>query len=252
MRRSPIQALMPERLGRNFRWVWASSTVGNLGDGVLLTVGPLLVASITPEPFPVAMAFFAQRLPWFLFGLFAGAVVDRIDRRALVIWVDVFRAGVLAALALTIAFDAAGLPVIYLAMFLLGSAETVADTAGSALIAAAVPAAELGQANSSRADDVSVHCRGDHVHVRSACDRVGNHLYHGAPARGSAALAGARHQRLHDRRSRRIGPRGTAWRCHRPAVGRDRAVLVRLRRFSGHPGPDLAVYYPREACGRRG
>jgi predicted MFS family arabinose efflux permease len=141
-------ALMPDRLGPNFPWIWSSSAVGNLGDGVLLVAGPLLVASITPEPFPVAMAFFAQRLPWFLFGLFAGAVVDRVNRRALVIWVDLFRAAVLAVLAGIIVFDVVGLPAIYAAMFLLGSAETVADNATSALVATAVPTAGLGPANS--------------------------------------------------------------------------------------------------------
>ena len=149
-------ALMPDRLGPNFPWIWSSSAVGNLGDGVLLVAGPLLVASITPEPFPVAMAFFAQRLPWFLFGLFAGAVVDRVDRRALVIWVDLLRAVVLAVLAGIIVFDVVGLPAIYAAMFLLGSAETVADNAASALVATAVPTAGLGAANSRMIGTVMV------------------------------------------------------------------------------------------------
>ena len=140
-------ALFPDRLGPDFRWIWASSTVGNLGDGVLLAAGPLLVASITFEPFAVAMAFFAQRLPWLLFGLFAGAIVDRIDRRMLVVIVDIFRASVLGLLALSIAFDQDSLLVIYVAMFLLGTSETIADNAGGALVAAAVPRASLGPAN---------------------------------------------------------------------------------------------------------
>lgn len=115
---------------------------------MLLAAGPLLVASITPEPFAVAMAFFAQRIPWFLFGLFAGAVVDRVDRKTLVVAVDVLRAVVLALLATSIALDAGGLFVIYAAMFLLGSAETIADNAFSALVATGVPKQGLGQANS--------------------------------------------------------------------------------------------------------
>jgi predicted MFS family arabinose efflux permease len=94
------------------------------------------------------MAFFAQRLPWFLFGLFAGTIVDRVDRRALVIWIDLFRAAVLAVLAGIIVWDAVGLPAIYAAMFLLGSAETIADNASSTLIATGVPPAGLGAANS--------------------------------------------------------------------------------------------------------
>lgn len=140
--------LLPEELGAAFRWIWWSSTIGNLGDGALLAAGPLLVASITPEPFAVAMAFFAQRIPWFLFGLVAGALVDRVDRKTLVVWVDVFRAAVLALLATSVAFEVGGLFVIYAAMFLLGTAETVADNALSAVVATGVPKEGLGQANS--------------------------------------------------------------------------------------------------------
>lgn len=140
-------ALLPDRLGPDFRWIWSSSTVANLGDGVLLAAGPLLVASITLAPFAVAMAFFAQRLPWLLFGLFAGAIVDRLDRRLLVIVVDIFRATVLGLLAASIALDLDSLAVIYVALFFLGTSETIADNAGGALVAAAVPRAWLGPAN---------------------------------------------------------------------------------------------------------
>ena len=137
----------PERLGRNFPWIWSSSTISNLGDGVVLAAGPLLVASITKEPFAVAMALFAQRVPWFLFGLWAGAVVDRVDRRRLLIVVDLIRAAILLGLAGTIASDLVNLPIIYATMFLLGSAETLVDNAGGALLATAIPKEHLGQAN---------------------------------------------------------------------------------------------------------
>jgi predicted MFS family arabinose efflux permease len=139
--------IAPRHLGRNFPWIWSSSTVANLGDGVVLAAGPLLVASITTQPFPVAMALFAQRLPWFIFGLQAGAIIDRVDRRRLVMVVDFLRAGVLTLLAISVALEVISLEAIYAAMFLLGSAETFADNAGGALTATAVPKDALGQAN---------------------------------------------------------------------------------------------------------
>jgi MFS family permease len=114
---------------------------------VLLAAGPLLVASITTDPLAVAMAFFAQRLPWFLFGLFAGAIVDRVDRRMLVMAVDLLRAAILSILAATIALELVNLTVIYGVMFLLGTAETVADNASSSLVPVAVPKEGLGTAN---------------------------------------------------------------------------------------------------------
>ena len=139
--------IAPERLGRNFPWIWSSSTVSNLGDGVVLAAGPLLVASITTEPIAVAMAMFAQRVPWFLFGLWAGAVVDRVDRRHLLIVVDIIRAAILLGLTATVALDLVNLPIIYVTMFLLGAAETLVDNAGGALLATAIPKEHLGQAN---------------------------------------------------------------------------------------------------------
>ncbi len=53
--------------------------------GITLAAGPLLVASQTRNPLAVAMAAFLQRLPWLLFGLYAGVLADRLDRRAIVL-----------------------------------------------------------------------------------------------------------------------------------------------------------------------
>lgn len=142
-----FEALLPRRLGPDFRWIWASSSIGNVGDGVLLAAGPLLVASVTREPFAVAMALFFQRAPWFLLGLPAGAIIDRVDRRTVVIVADLVRFIVLASLAITIQLDLINLPVIFVTMFVLGTAETFADNAISTVVAVAVPSEGLGEAN---------------------------------------------------------------------------------------------------------
>ena len=143
-----IDLLLPPRLGRSFRWLFAASTVSNLADGVMLAAGPLLVASITREPIVVAMAVFLQQLPWLMFGVAAGALIDRLDRRLLTVTVDVCRGLVLGMLALTVATGMVEIWVVLLAMFLLGTAETFADNAASTLVATAVPREHLGVANS--------------------------------------------------------------------------------------------------------
>lgn len=140
--------LAPARLGRDFPWIWGASTVSNLGDGIVLAAGPLLVASISREPVAVALAAFLQQVPWLLFGVTAGAVIDRVDRRTLTIVVDLMRFTVIGLLALTVALGLASLPVVFLAVFLLGVAETFADNAASTLVATAVPKSSLGLANS--------------------------------------------------------------------------------------------------------
>lgn len=139
--------LLPSGLGSDFRKIWPASIISNLGDGAMLAAGPLLVASITSEPAAVGAAAFVQQLPWLLFALFSGALVDRLDRRLMVVAADLFRATVLAALGIAVLLDASPLWAIYLSLFLLGTAETLADNASSALLVSAVPKAHLGQAN---------------------------------------------------------------------------------------------------------
>ena len=143
-----IELLLPARLGRNFRWLFASSSVSNVADGIMLAAGPLLVASVTRDPFAVAMAVFLQQVPWLLFGVAAGALIDRLDRRLLTVTVDLCRATVLGLLATTVATGMVEVWVVLLAMFLLGTAETFADNASSTLVATAVPKEHLGVANS--------------------------------------------------------------------------------------------------------
>lgn len=141
------ERVAPARLGTSFRWLLGSSWTSNLGDGLALAAGPLLVASQTRDPFLVALAVVLQRLPWLLFGLLAGVAADRLDRRTLVVRVLVVRAAVLATLCATIALDTADIGVVLAALFLLGTTETFADTASQTLLPMVVDRDELGLGN---------------------------------------------------------------------------------------------------------
>jgi MFS family permease len=141
------EAVFPARMGAGFRWLLSSFWVSNLGDGIALAAGPLLVASQTDDPLLVAMAGLLQRLPWLLFSLYAGVVADRHDRRRLTIVVNLVRAGVLGVLALTIVGDAVNVPVVLVAMFALGAAETFADITTGTLMPMMVAKVDLGIAN---------------------------------------------------------------------------------------------------------
>jgi MFS family permease len=139
--------LVPAELGPDFRKIFPAAIISNLGDGALSAAGPLLVGSITNEPAAVGAAAFVQQLPWLLFALFSGVLVDRLDRRLMIVAADTFRAIVLAALGLAVLLDTAPLWAVYLALFLLGTAETLADNASGALLVSAVPKLHLGKAN---------------------------------------------------------------------------------------------------------
>jgi MFS family permease len=142
-----MEALLPARLGREFRRLAASFWVSNIGDGLALAATPLLMAALTRDPILIAMAGLLQRLPWLLFGLTAGAIADRMDRRLIVVTADGLRAVVLLALTLTVAADAATVGLVLVTAFVLGSAETFADTTSQTLMPMVVPRSDYGIAN---------------------------------------------------------------------------------------------------------
>ncbi len=142
-----VEAVLPARMGRTFRWLVGSTRVSNLCDGIGLAAGPLLVASETQDPALVALAGLLERLPWLLFGLWAGALADRIDRRLLTIVMDLLRAAVLAVLTVTVVTGEVNVPVVLVAVFLLGVGEVFADTAAGTLLPMVVAPADLGIGN---------------------------------------------------------------------------------------------------------
>lgn len=146
-----MRALKSARFGADFSKLWTASAVSNVGDGITMAAGPLLVASLTSDPALVAGAAFAQQLPWLIIALISGVYVDRLDRRRLVIVVNLLRGLALAVLAIAVATSTASIPLIYLVFFLLGAGETLADTAFSALVPVTVTPEQLTRANSRMA-----------------------------------------------------------------------------------------------------
>ena len=134
-------------LGPEYRKLWAASTVSNLGDGITLVAGPLLAATLTRDPVLVAGLVFAQQLPWLLFSLPSGALVDRLDRRLTMGTVDLFRCALLGALGLAVLADWATLPLLYAVFFLLGTAETLFANASLAIMPSVVAKDQLEKAN---------------------------------------------------------------------------------------------------------
>jgi MFS family permease len=141
------EAFVPARLGRSFRWLLAASIVTNIGDGIAISAGPLLVASQTYDPFLVSLALLSEYLPHLVFGLFAGVVADRHDRRRIVAGVNLVRALVLVVLTVMIVTNVVNIAIVLVTLFVLGTAETFADAASSTLIPSLVAREDLGVAN---------------------------------------------------------------------------------------------------------
>ena len=135
-------------LGGNFWRMYASSATSNLADGIGRTALPLLAASYTRDPVLVAGLTTFAFLPWLLFALPSGALVDRVDRRYAMSAANAVRALSMGALAVLVAMDAGSVVVLYAVAFLLGSAETVYDSATRALLPQVVARRDLDGANS--------------------------------------------------------------------------------------------------------
>jgi MFS family permease len=142
-----IDILAPTRLGSSFRWLLSATVINNAGDGVAIAAGPLLVASQTRDPFLVSMALLSEYLPSLLFGVIGGVAADRFDRRRTVVAVNLVRALVLAALVATILTRTVNIALVLVTLFVLGTAETFADSASSTLLPSLVPREDLGIAN---------------------------------------------------------------------------------------------------------
>ena len=122
-----VEAIAPARMGEPFRWNLAASWVGQVGDGIALAAGPLLVASLTRSPVLIAAAAVVQRLPGLLVGLYAGAVADRADRRRVVVAANLARVLVLGVLVVAVLTGALSTTLLLALLLLVGTAEVFAD-----------------------------------------------------------------------------------------------------------------------------
>ena len=143
-----VETLVPARLGAGYRWLLASSWTTNLGDGVAVAAGPLLVASMTGDAFLVSLAALLRWAPPLVVGLYAGVLSDRLDRRRIVIAADAVRAVVLSVLVITMITDSVSVSGALLALGLLAIAEVFADNTSATLTPMLVHRDDLAIANS--------------------------------------------------------------------------------------------------------
>ena len=134
-------------LGVRYARLWSASVVSNTGDGVSAVALPLLAETLTRQPLLFAGVTVANRLPWLLFSLQAGAIADRVDRLRLMVSVNALRAVLVAGLAAAVLLDVDSILLLYVIGFGLGVAETVFDNASQAVLPALVHRDQLERAN---------------------------------------------------------------------------------------------------------
>ena len=121
-------------MGPAFNRMWASSIISNLADGVMLAAVPLLAISLTDSPVLISLIGAMVMLPWLLFAIPIGVMVDRVDRRFILAGANASRSAVVGILALLIATDHVTIFWLLAAAFIIGVCEVAADTTAQSLI----------------------------------------------------------------------------------------------------------------------
>jgi MFS family permease len=136
-----------DSLGPGFRALYRGSLVSNIGDGIRLAALPLLAASLTTSPLLIASVTAAQYLAWLTFGPFGGAVVDRSDRRRIILTTQLWRGLLMAGLGLLVWSDAAQIWHLCVVAFAIQVGEILVDPSTVALVPTLVDDADLDRAN---------------------------------------------------------------------------------------------------------
>ena len=101
-----MKEALPLRRNRDFVLLWSGQVVSTLGSEVSGLAFPLLVLSLTGSPAQAGVVGFARALPYLLVYLPAGALVDRWNRKRVMLISDAGRALALGSLAIEYGEDA--------------------------------------------------------------------------------------------------------------------------------------------------
>lgn len=135
-------------LGASFWRLFVAGATSSLADGIGRVALPLLAATLTRDPVLISALTALAFLPWLLFALVSGALVDRVDRRRAMAAADLVRAAVIGGLGVAVVLDAASIGLVYLVAFTVGVAETVYDSAARAALPQVVRRSQLDAGNS--------------------------------------------------------------------------------------------------------
>jgi len=135
------------QLGGAFNRLWGAAVTSNLADGIARLAIPLAAVALTTDPVTIALFTALAYVPWLLFGVPAGMIVDHFDRRRVMAAANGARLLAAAGVALFIATDNISVLVLALATVVFGVGETLYDNATSAIIPSVVRKEGLDKAN---------------------------------------------------------------------------------------------------------
>jgi len=131
---------------RVFRWLWIATVVSNVGTWMYNAASGWLMTSLNPSPLIVSLVQVANSLPLFLFALPAGALADVIDKRRLILALEILTLLFSALFALLVTLHVVGAALLLVFIFLLGTLAAFETPAWYAIVPLLVPPAALSSA----------------------------------------------------------------------------------------------------------
>ena len=157
--RYPAPAVASPSLWRHadFLKLWVGQTISELGSVVTRTAVPLVALIVLGAgPLEMALLVVSSSMSVLLVGLVAGAWVDRVRRRPLLIGTDAFRAALLFSIPLAHVVGALGIEQLYLVMFAEGCLTALFSSAYPAYVPSLVGVDRVVEANSKLATSSSI------------------------------------------------------------------------------------------------
>lgn len=154
-----------DRLGSRYYRLFSSAMISNLGDGITMIAFPWLASAVTRSPILIALIAVVSRLPWLLFSLPAGVITDRLDRKKLIISMDLLRGVFILGIGFLVLVEQNTLPglnelatsdiktnyllyaVLLIATFATGCAEVLRDNSAQTVLPSIVEKSQLEKAN---------------------------------------------------------------------------------------------------------
>ncbi len=134
---------------RTFLLFWTGRAVSLLGTGITSVVLPILVYRLTASALLTSLLATLEVLPYLLFGVFAGEVADRVNRRRLMVGCDILNAFLLGSIPVAGWFHVLTVSQIFVVALLSASAFVWFDAAEFGTIAALVGRERLVSATSA-------------------------------------------------------------------------------------------------------
>lgn len=128
--------------------MWSGSLITNLSDGVVITAAPLLAISLTKNPILISSLSACIMLPWLLFAIPIGVIVDRFDRKYLIAVANGIRFLSAALIALLISTHTITIYLLIGMTFIIGISEVLVDTATQAWIPQILESSQFEKGNS--------------------------------------------------------------------------------------------------------